>query len=173
MDIFLRLISFLQNMADSWVFGFLAGILGILGFFVSFFGAYKAYKAAAAAKDTQDTVRSSLLSYRHHVSMTEMINTLKGARSSIVTDKIQIDRSLLISIRSASKRLLAVNQELFQQRTRVAVQALYRCADDIVNELDSSGEVPTGCDLTLIDALDEAIVILEEEDFTREHQNAE
>lgn len=165
--------ALLQKIAESWVYGLLAGGFGILGFFVSWYGAHKAKKAEAAAENTQETVRNNLQLYRHHASMTEKIYTLKGARSSIVKDRITITEAGLVNVRSTAKTLLSINQALFHTETKVAVHSLYKCADEIIRLLGSDGEISKELELNFIDALDEAIVVLEEEDFNREHQKVE
>ena len=164
---------FLNALSSSWEFALVVGVCGVLGFVVSCYGAYKACKAEAAAKNTQKIVEKNLQSYRHHVSMSEKINELKGARSSIVKDKITINKDLMIRIRSASKTLLSVNQDLFQTRTKSAVHSLHKCAGEVIHVIDSGDDVPTKLELEIIDALDGAIAILEEEDFTREYRKAE
>ena len=167
------MLEFLHRLSSSWGLNFVAAGLGILGFLVSCYGAYKARGAVVAAELTQETVRTNLQSYRNHVAMTEKINVLRGVRSSILKDKIVITESLMLNARSAAKTLLISNQESFSTETKSAVHSLYQYTNDVLSCLVSKTVLPADVSIKLIDFLDEAITMLEEEDFNREHKKTE
>ena len=146
-------------------------ICGIAGLAVSLIGTIMSYRAYSAAKNTKDTVNKKLFSYRLRVNLSEKNNSLKGARDSIATDGLMVNAALASSIRSTARSLLISGQLNLHTSTLTALKTVVACTSPFLSAEHLNDQEAKEKTISLLDALDDATNLIDEEDFRYEQQD--